>query len=393
MAKQTSSFELIIIGLGAMGSAALYQAAKAGVSVLGIDRYTPPHEFGSSHAESRITRLAVGEGSAYLPLVARSHEIWRELEAKTGQQLLYQPGGYIIARSNASSTLSSHWDRFVQRTADVAATANIPFEIRTPADVRQHLPNILIQDDDEAGFEPSGGVVLSEAAVKTQLELARKLGATTHFNEPVIDIKFDADVVTVTTEHKRFQAKNVIVSAGAWIGDFFPPAKRNVLRITRQVVYWFEVDDPTQFSTDHFPFFLWLGDTTDDYVGIFPMPPHGVPGLKILTEQFHTATDPTSVSRMVTQTEIEQFYETVVTRKLTGVTSNCIKAAVCLYTNTPDDHFIIDHHPDTEQIILASPCSGHGFKHSAAIGEAMVQLAITGKSEIDLASFALNRFG
>lgn len=387
----SNQYDLIVVGLGGMGSAALYQAAKAGFNVLGIDRFMPPHEFGSSHAETRITRLAVGEGPEYLPLVARSHEIWRELEAETGQRLLYQPGLYIIARNSASSTSDSHWDRFVHRTADVAAAADVPYEIRTPEQVRAHVPQVLIQDDDDAGFEPTGGVVLSEQAVKTQLKLAQQLGAATQFDAPVVDIEFDANSVTVMTERDRYEAEKAIISAGAWMRDFLPSAKQDLLRVTRQVVYWFEVEERAAFSTDQFPGVLWLGDTTEDYMGIFPIPPHCLPGIKVLTEQFHTAADPATVPRTVTQDEIEQFYQEFVARKLTGVTPNCIKASVCLYTNTPDEHFIIDHHPDSERVIVASPCSGHGFKHSAAIGESMVQLAMNGKSEIDLSSFGFAR--
>lgn len=385
-------YDLIVVGLGAMGSAALYQAGKAGAKVLGIDRHAPPHEFGSSHAETRITRLAVGEGPEYLPLVARSHEIWRELEAETGQPLLYQSGLYIIARRGAANTIDSHWDRFVQRTADVAASANIPFEIRSPAQVRAHVPPMLIRDDDEAGYEPSGGVVLSEKAIEIQFGLAQELGASTRINEPVIEIAFDANSVTVVTMQGRYRADKAIVSAGAWTTDFFPQKRRNLLRVTRQEVYWFEVDDSAAFSTDSFPGCLWLGDTTEDYIGIFPIPPNGVPGIKLLTEQFHTATDPRTVSRAVTQNEIDRFYQEFVIRKLAGVTPTCVKSAVCLYTNTPDEHFIIDHLPETDRVIVASPCSGHGFKHSAAIGEAMVQWALTGRSKIDLTSFCFARF-
>lgn len=384
-------YDLIIVGLGAMGSAALYQAAKSGVNVLGIDRYSPPHEFGSSHAETRITRLAVGEGPEYLPLVARSHEIWRELEAQMGQPLLYQPGLYIIARNDAASTADSHWDRFVQRTADVAASANIPYEIRSPAQVQAHIPQVLIGENDTAGFEPSGGVVLSERAVEMQIKLATEAGAAVQTDEPVRDVQFDADGVTVITQRDRYQANKVIVSAGAWMKDFFPTVQKDLLRVTRQVVYWFEAEDQAAFSTDRFPGILWLGNTTEDYMGIFPAPP-GSSGIKLLTEQFHTATDPATVSRAITQDEIDHFYQNFVARKLMGLTAKCVKSAVCLYTNTPDDHFIIDHHPDSERVIVASPCSGHGFKHSAAIGEAMVQLAMSGTSTIDLSLFGFARF-
>ena len=225
-----------------------------------------------------------------------------------------------------------------------------------------------------------------------QIKLACGLGATTRLNEPVVDMAFDADSVTVITAQNRYQAAKVIVSAGAWLRDFVPTAKQDLMRVTRQVVYWFAVEEPAQFSTDSFPFFLWLGDTTEDYMGIFPTPPNSILGIKLLTEQFHTSTDPASVARTVTQAEVDHFYNKFVTRRLTGVTPNCIKAAVCLYTNTPDEHFIIDYHPESARVVVASPCSGHGFKHSAAIGEAMVQLVMTGASEIDLSSFSLRRF-
>lgn len=386
------SYDLIIVGLGAMGSAALYQAARAGAKVLGIDRYAPPHDFGSSHAETRITRLAVGEGPQYIPLVARSHAIWRELEAQTGERLLYQSGGYIITKRNPSSTVDSHWDYFVQRTADVAQLADVPFEIRTPAEVRAHLPFVLTSDDDQAGYEPSGGVVLAERAVAAQLELAQGLGATTRLNEPVVELRFGADSVTVVTPRDRYVADQVIVAAGPWMRDFLPPSRRDLLRVTRQVVYWFEVEEPARFSTDRFPFFIWVGDTTEDYFSTFPMPPGGLPGLKVLTEQFVTATDPASVRRAVTQAEIDAFYNEFVLRRIEGVTPHCIKAAVCLYTHTPNEHFLIDRHPDCGRVLLASPCSGHGFKHSAAIGESTVQLALTGTSAIDLSPFGWARF-
>ncbi|MEM7030070.1 MAG: N-methyl-L-tryptophan oxidase [Chloroflexota bacterium] len=386
-------FDLIVVGLGAMGSATLYQAAKAGATVLGIDRYHPPHQFGSSHAETRVTRLAVGEGPEYLPFVARSHEIWRELEVETGQPLLYQSGGYIVMPSDATWTKDSHWDQFVARTDNVAQSAGIPFEVQTPTVLKERHPNILVRDKDQVGFEPTGGVILCEKAVETQLALAQNLGATVRYNEPVINVEWDADSATVITKQGHYQADKVILTAGAWLSStLLPPKAQDLLRVTKQVVFWFEVEDPTLYSSDHFPFFIWLGDTTDDYFALFPMTPNGIPALKMLTEQFDVDTDPATVSREVSQLEIDQFYEDYVLRKMTGVTPRCLKTAVCLYTNTPDDHFILDYHPQSERVIVASPCSGHGFKHSPAIGESLAQLALTGQSKFDLSLFSLKRF-
>lgn len=334
----------------------------------------------------------MGEGSQYLPFVARSHEIWRELEAQTGQPLLYQPGLYLIAPKDASRTGGGHWDRFVERTAVIAQNANIPFEIRTPTAVRAHQPPILVDDRYNIGFEPTGGVVMCELAIETQLTLARQLGAAIHPNEPVLDVAFDAYTVTVTTAQNSYQAAKAVVAAGAWMSDFMPAQHKEQLSVTRQVVYWFEVEDPTLFFVDHFPGIIWQGEELADYAGVFPMIPDGLPGIKLLTEQFVETTDPHTVSRTVSAAEIETYYQTIISGKVAAITPNCIKATVCLYTNTPDDHFIIDYHPDSERVILASPCSGHGFKHSASLGEAMAQLALNGESKRDLSAFRLARF-
>ncbi len=385
-------YDLIVVGLGAMGSATLYQAAKSGASVLGIDRYNPPHEFGSSHAETRITRLAVGEGAHYVPLVLRSHQIWQELEAQTGQELLYQPGGYFITPLDSSQTADIHYYDFVARTAKIAQQANIPFEIRSPADVHAHQPTILVDESFQIGFEPSGGIVMCERAIALQIQLAQALGATVRPNEPVHNISFDASTVTVSTSQGQYTAAKVVIATGAWIPDFMPPKQANLLTITRQVVYWFTVEDPTLFSVTHFPFIIWEGAGITGSAGIFPIPPDGYPGIKLLTEQLITTTNPRIVSRTVSQTEIDTFYHNNVANKVAGITPHCIHAAVCLYTSTPDFHFIIDYHPDSERVILASPCSGHGFKHSAALGEAMAQLALTERCQQDLSHFTFKRF-
>lgn len=382
-------FDIIVIGLGAMGSAAVYQLARRGAHVLGLDRYEPPHTFGSSHAETRITRLAVGEGASYIPLVARSHEIWRELEASSGRALLFETGGYIVEAG--SSEVTGHWGNFVGRTAEVARQAGVPYELLTPAEVRARQPVLLIEDQDQVGFEPTGGVVLSEAAITTQLTLARQLGAAIQINEMVTEVKWTAAEVTVKTTKGRYTAGQAIVAAGAWIRDFVPLAQQNHFRITRQVAYWFAPENPAAFSTNCFPFFLYIGRTPAEYFGAFPMPPHGIAGVKVLTEQYAEATDPATVQREISAEEINYFYHTFVARRLTGLTSRCVQAAACLYTHTPDADFVIDHHPDSRRILIASPCSGHGFKHSAAVGECLAQLLLEGKSKIDIQPFAFAR--
>lgn len=391
--KNESHYELIIVGCGAMGAAALYQAAKKGIHVLAIDRFNPPHEMGSSHAESRFTRLGVGEGPQYAPLVARSHEIWRELETESGETLFYQNGLYIIApRGGTIKEKHNHWANFVERSAEVAAEIGVDYEVLSATEVRARHPKILITEGEYAGFEPTGGHVMAERAIDVQIKLAKEMGATVMVNQPVSQIEKTQNGVRVKTADGSFTADKVLITAGAWVHDFVPIPAHDHFRITRQIVFWFEVDHPEEYGPDAIPGILWVGQKLEDYFACFTLPPGAKPGVKVLTEQYVETTDAHSVARDVTQEEIDWFYNKFGRGKIDGLKPNCIKASVCLYTHTPDDHFVIDWHPDFDQkVMVISACSSHGFKHSAAIGEAVVQKMATGENKISLQPFAWDR--
>lgn len=388
-AAGSDGFDLIVVGLGAMGAATLYQAAKAGLRVLGIDRHDPPHDFGSSHAESRVSRLAVGEGPQYLPFVARSHEIWREIEAATGETILHETGGYIINQQSVSD--DDRWGNFVDRTARIARRATIDYELHDQAEIQRRFPAITVAANERGGYEPSGGIVMCERAVASQLQLAQQLGAQVQVNEPVIDVAPTASHVNVTTAATNYRAAHVVLSTGAWLPGQVAPVDAEALTVTRQVVCWFDVDDLATFSVGNFPFILWAGNTIEEYLGVFPIAPDATPALKLLGEQFAETTDPGSVDRVVHEHEVDDLYDRLVSRRLAGVRRSAVRSTVCLYTNTPDDHFLIDTHPDSERIIAMSPCSGHGFKHSAALGEAVASLIATGESALDLTPFRRDR--
>ena len=389
--KNGNSYDLIVVGLGAMGAAALYQAAKRGLKVLGIDRFNPPHEMGSSHAETRFTRLAVGEGPAYVPLAARSHEIWRELEAQTDETIFYQNGLLIIAPNNPQKDEYNHWENFVGRSADVAAETGVYYETLSAEEVRAKSTKILITDDEHAGFEPTGGHVMIEKAIAIQLDLARKHGAEIVMNQPVLDVQSNEHGVRVKTAEGEYAGGQAIVSTGAWVNDFMPQRLETNFRVTRQIVFWFEVEDPEEYGPDKLPGILWVGERLEDYFAAFTLPPGSEPGLKVLTEQYVDATSPHDVQREISQEEIEAFYKKFGKTKIDGLSPNCLKACVCLYTHTPDDHFVIDWHPELESVMVVSACSSHGFKHSAAIGESLVETLVDGTSKIDLSFFKLNR--
>lgn len=381
----TTHYDLIVVGLGAMGSAVVHHATQLGLRVLGLDQFEPPHDLGSTKAETRITRLAVGEGPQYLPFVRRSHELWRELEARTGVDLLHECGGFII--SEQEPVAGQRWEDFVVETARIAAGAGIRYDVMSPPEVRTRYPWIAVPNDRRVGYEPTAGLVMAERCVSVQLDLARSGGATLHVNERVGSVTPRKGAVEVSTDQGNYRSDQVVLSTGPWVGHLAAPPLAEQITVTRQVVYWFEVEDPVAFSTSMIPFVMWIADKDEDYVGLFPIPPGGTPAVKILGEQFLETTTADTVNREVTQDEIDQFHLVHVAPKFPGISSTCVRTAVCLYSNTPDDHFLVDHDPRSERITVMSPCSGHGFKHSAALGEAVAEKIATGQSHLDLEPF------
>lgn len=384
-----SGHDVIVVGLGAVGSAVAYQAGRLGLRVLGIDRYQPPHRFGSSHGETRFSRLAVGEGSHYLPLAKRSHEIWRELEEVSGRPLFHQCGGMIV--TEPSPDAAKRWGDFVTRSAAVADEAGIEFHLLDASAATDRHPALRGLEGKRIGLEPTAGLVACEAAVTVQLDLAKNLGAELRLGETVQSIEPDRDGVVVVTEGGRYRGDHVLVAAGPWLPQLLTGRDQPDLTVTRQVVFWFEADDLAVFSTDQVPLVMWIGETIDDFLAVFPRPSGMTRAVKVLGEQFADTTDPERVDRAVSPAEAAAFHARNVAPRVAGITDRLVKAEVCLYTNTADDHFLIDTAFGSDRVTVVSACSGHGFKHSAALGEAMVERLATGRSTIDLSRFDADR--
>ncbi len=387
----TNKFDTIVLGLGAMGSAAVYQLAKRDNKVLGIDQFSPPHIYGSSHGDTRITRQAIGEGEQYTPLALRSYEIWEEIEKATGKKLLEKCGGLII--SSGAKTAINHVENFFENTIAAAEKFGIKHEILSAEQIRKRFPQFNIQDNESGYYEPNAGFLRPEECMGAQLELAEKYGAEIHKNEKVLSFSEENGVVRVKTDKGEYETDKLIVSAGPWVPTFLDEEYSKYFKIIRQVLFWFDVKDSVeQFTPDHFPIFIW--ELQGNKQGMYGFPAidgkHG--GIKIASEQYETTTTADTVNREVTQEEIRAMYENFVAPYFPGLSDRCVKAISCLYTVTPDSHFVIDTHPKHPSVIIASPCSGHGFKHSAAIGEVLSQLVIDGKSKIDISSFGLQRF-
>ncbi|HMQ02625.1 MAG TPA: N-methyl-L-tryptophan oxidase [Pyrinomonadaceae bacterium] len=382
--------DVIVVGLGAMGSAACYQLAKRGASVIGIDRYSPPHTLGSTHGETRITRQAIGEGEHFVPFALRSYEIWRELEAETGNDLLTITGGLIMSAESAHS-LHGNAD-FLQTTIDAAEKFGIRHRVLDASAIASAFPQFEIAGDERAYFEDEAGFLRPEACVATQLRMAEKLGATLRLNETVTRLEHEGRGVRVVTDRGSYSASAAIVAAGPWVHEFVDDVPKSLFKIYRQVLYWFDVSEVyEQYAIGNFPIFIWsFGRWADDYCYGFPAIDGSDGGLKIASENFTATTTPSDADRIVTEPETAAMYDSYVSGKLSGIGRNSVRSAVCLYTVTPNCNFIIDR--VNENVILASPCSGHGFKHSAAIGETLAELALIGQSKIDISRFSLNQF-
>jgi sarcosine oxidase len=383
-----SRYDVIVIGLGAMGSAALYQLAKRGVRVLGIDRFVPPHEQGSSHGDTRITRLAIGEGAHYTPLVKRSHEIWRQIEREIGADLLTQCGELIISGKNRKSSI--HVEGFFQNTVDAACAHGVTHELLDASQIRARYPQFNIRDDEIGYFEAEAGFVRPEACIDAQLSLAKRHGAEIRTGETVLSFAPSSNGVAVEADRGTYQADKLIVAAGAWLPKLLGSDFDRLLKIYRQVLSWFAVDDDVAaYELDRFPVFIW--ELPDSPQGIYGFPAIDG-GIKIATEQYAATTSPEDVDRSVSMAEIAHMHHNYVAPYLKGVRSECVKAKACLYTVTPDAGFILDTLPSSERVVIASCCSGHGFKHSAAIGEALADKVENRAGMLDLSPFRLGRF-
>ncbi|HEX9275656.1 MAG TPA: N-methyl-L-tryptophan oxidase [Casimicrobiaceae bacterium] len=384
-------FDTIVLGLGAMGSAALCELARRGNGVLGIDQFSPPHALGSSHGDTRITRLAIGEGEQYTPLALRSHQLWRELEKETGTELLTTCGGLII--SSSAKTSRTHVENFFDNTLAAARKYAIAHELLDATEIRQRFPRFNVADDERGYLERDAGFLRPEACVRAQLSVAERRGAEIHRDERVSRFDASANAVTVTTDKETYLAGTLIVTAGPWLPGLVDRRLARHFTVYRQTLFWFDVDGPvTPYLPERWPVFIW--ELQGKKQGIYGFPaidgPRG--GMKVATEQYEATTTAAAVERAVSDEEKRAMYEDYVAPYIAGVSNRCLRAMSCLYTVTPDFGFVIDTHPDSKRVIIVSPCSGHGFKHSPAIGEALADLAIDGATAVDLGAFSLQRF-
>ena len=380
----------IVLGLGAMGSATLHHLAKRGHRALGIDRHSPPHAFGSSHGDTRITRLAIGEGAHFTPLAMRSHALWRELERETGAALLTSTGGLFISSPARTSIL--HVPDFFANTLAAAREYGIAHEVLDASAIRRRFSPFNVADDEYAYFEPEAGYLRPEACVRAHLQSAERHGAKIHRDEIVEGFDVSARGVTVVTNRDRYAADRLIVAAGAWLPTLVGRDLARHFKVYRQQLHWFAIDgDPAPFLPARFPVFIWELQSRARSLYGFPALDGPLGGVKAATEQFDVETTADAAHAPVTYADSAAVHADLVAPFLPGLAARCVKSASCLYTVTPDFGFVIDDHPDSDRVLIVAPCSGHGFKHSPAIGEAAAAWADEGATPFGIEAFRFSR--
>ena len=370
-------FDVIVLGLSAMGSAAAHHLAQRGKRVLGIEQFTPPHDRGSSHGGSRMIRQAYWESPDYIPLVLRAYELWRKLERETNTQLLHITGGMNIGSRDGD---------LVTRTIAAAEMHSIPFDVLDPREISRRFPVFVPQSNDVAVYEPNAGYLLPEECIRAHLKLASSAGAELAFEEQVLSWSAEGDRVEVRTSKGTYCAGHLLITAGPWASQalqgLFP------LRVTRQVIAWIQpISGVTAFSAQNFPVFL-----CEDIQG--GAPGYGFPaidgpagGVKASIHGSDFVCTPETVDRSIYDSDIQRIVQRLRVR-IPAIDGALVRAETCLYTMTPDEHFVIGTHPEFSSCTIACGFSGHGFKFASVVGEILADFAVDGSTSHQIALFS-----
>jgi sarcosine oxidase len=368
-------YDVVVVGVGGMGSAALYHLARRGKRVLGLERFDLLHEQGSSHGLTRIIRLAYFEHPDYVPLLRRAYELWYELEAETGEQLLHTTG--II--EGGPEVLEG-----VLRSCDVHG---IEHEVLTGTGVGARFPAFDLPPEMEVVYQADGGFVVPERCIVAHVRGALERGATLRARERVLEWSEEEHGVRVRTERGTVEAERLVLTAGAWSDDVAQLPAGSVSAV-RQVLAWFQPTRPEFFTPERMPVFNLIVDG-DHFYGF---PAFGIPGVKLgRYERQGESGDPDAISREPT-IEDESRLRELTRRYLPAGAGPTVALKTCLFELSPDEHFLVDHHPDADSAVVGAGFSGHGFKFCSVVGEILADLAIDGNTRHDIELFRLSRF-
>lgn len=377
-------FDVIVIGAGSMGASTCWDLANRGVKVLGIDQFHPPHEHGSHTGQSRIIRKAYFEHPDYVPLLERSYENWKKFEVETGATFYFETGIVYFGKPSHPT---------MQGVRKSAELYDLKADEINKKDSVKEFPAFRIPGDFQTLFEPEAGFVTPETSIRHYLQFAEKLGAKFKFGERVLSWKREGDGVKVTTDRETYFAEKLIITTGSWSSSLIPQLKSS-LKVTRQTLAWISPKNPDLFSLGNFP--CWFIE--DEELGMFygfpvlPFEKFGGPiGLKLASHRPGETVDPDHVERKTLRSE-EESIRKILSKYLPEAGDEIITLKTCLYTYSPDENFIIDFLPGTNnRVIIACGFSGHGFKFVPVIGEILADLSVKGKTDLPIGFLSQSR--
>ena len=370
----SDAYDVIVIGLGGMGSAAAYHLAARGQRVLGLEKFTPAHDKGSSHGGSRIIRQSYFEDPAYVPLLLRAYELWEQLALDSGREVYRMTGGLFSGPPDSLTVAGS---------LRAAREWSLPHEVLDADEIRLRYPTFTPAPGNVAVYEAKAGFARPEMTVQAHVDLATRAGAELHFGEPVLEWTDTAGGVRVRTERGEYTAGQLVICPGAWapqlLADFGIP-----ITIERQVLYWLDPVGGTAPFENH-PIFI---DEHADGQQIYGFPAIDGPGggVKVAFFRKGIVCTPETIDREVRDSEIAEMRSRTA-ELLPALDGPCVHTATCMYSNTPDEHFVIARHPDSTNVTVACGFSGHGFKFVPVVGEILADLAIGGETSHPISLF------
>jgi sarcosine oxidase len=369
--------DAIVVGVGGFGSAALYHLARRGRRVLGLERFDVPHDLGSSGGVTRIIRLAYYEHPSYVPLLARSYELWRELEAEASERLLAITGSVDASEEDG---------RIFRGSLASCLEHGLAHEVLTGEELTARFPGYRLPAGTMAVLQPEGGFLLPERCIVAHASLSLSAGAELRARERVLGWEPAAEGVRVRTDRGEYEAERLVLAGGAWMSELMGMP---LVQAERQVLGWFQPLQPELFTPERFPVFnLELGDGH-----FYGFPVYGIPGFKLgryhhLGEQV----DADTVDR-APRPDDEAVLRSFAERWFPEGAGPTMTLKACLFENTPDEHFVVDLHPEAPQVVCVGGGSGHGFKFCSVLGEIAADLALDGETRHDIALLRLGRFG
>jgi len=368
--------DVLVVGLGGVGSAACHHLTARGFSVVGLEQFTPAHDRGASHGETRGVWQTYFMGPAYVPFMQRAYTLWDQLGELRHETFFHRTGGICVGPADG---------KLVPAALASAKACNLPYEYLNAPEIKRRFSNFTPAENDVAIFDPASGYVRPEQVVQAQLDLATKSGAVLRFGETVLEVKVMASGVQVRTASETFNAGKLVLSAGSWIPKLLPELELSI-QVLRKVMMWFDpVSNPESFLPGPHPYWIW---ETAEMIG------YGHPAVDGLTggvkAGIHSGGEPTTpddIDRLVRADDIE-VVRNFLSSRIPNLAGRYLRSRVCMYDNTPDMHFILGLSPTSDRVVIAGGTSGHAFKFVPAIGEAITDLVSTGRARQNISLFS-----